>query len=100
MTKMHQAAAVSFERAVREFARWRAVPEKARSPAPAWWWGPAFELIGVTQPMPQAWCASLELPDGATYAEGARVLLTSLAGQTSLPWSGGFPGDAEHSDSA
>jgi hypothetical protein len=100
MTTMQQAAAVPFERAVGEFARWRAVPEKARSPAPPWWWGPAFELIDVAQPMPQAWCASLELPEGATYAEGAQVLLTSLAGQTSLPWPGGFPGDAAHSDSA
>ena len=100
MATMHQAAAVTFERVVHEFARWRAVPEKARSPAPPWWWGPAFEVIGVAQPMPQAWCASLELPESATYAEGAQVLLTSLAGQASLPWPGGFPGDAAHSDSA
>ena len=49
---MHQASNLQFERAVREFARWRAVPEPDRSPAPAWWWGPAFEVIGVRQPMP------------------------------------------------
>jgi len=70
---MHQAANVQFERAVHEFARWRAVPEDARSPAPAWWWGSAFEVRGVPQPMPAAWCASLELPDSATYAVGAAI---------------------------
>jgi hypothetical protein len=30
---MHQAAIFEFERAAREFARWRAVPEAERSPA-------------------------------------------------------------------
>jgi hypothetical protein len=90
---MHQA--VQFERAVHEFARWRAVPEQERSPAPAWWWGTAFELRDVTQPMPDSWCASLELPERATVAEGAELFLKSLAGQTSLPWAGGFPGHAQ-----
>ena len=89
---MHQAANVQFERAVDEFARWRAVPEQDRSPAPAWWWGPAFEVLGTRQPMPADWCARLELPDGSTFADGAKVFLNSLAGQTSLPWPGGFPG--------
>jgi hypothetical protein len=88
---MHQAANVSFGRAVDEFVRWRTVPEKARSPAPAWWWGPAFELIGAQQRMPAPWCTGLALPDGAAYADGARVFLNSLAGQTSLPWPGDFP---------
>jgi hypothetical protein len=95
---MHQAANVQFERAVREFARWCAIPEQARSPAPAWWWGPAFEVLDVQLPMPAAWCASLKLPGGATYADGAEVFLKSLAGQTSLPWPGEFPRKAEHSD--
>ncbi len=97
---MHQAADMQFERAVREFVRWRAVPEQARSPAPAWWWGTAFELRDIRQPMPQAWCASLELPDGATFAEGAQVFLGSLADQTSLPWPGDFPGHLEQPKSA
>ncbi|MGD0846557.1 hypothetical protein [Bradyrhizobium sp.] len=92
---MHQAANVQFERAVHEFVRWRAVPEQTRSPAPAWWWGSAFELRDVRQPMPEAWCESLELPDRATYADGAAIFLESLAGQTSLPWPGGFPGHAQ-----
>jgi hypothetical protein len=93
---MHQAANVQFERAVREFVRWRAVPEQARSPAPAWWWGTAFELRDVQWPMPDAWCASLELPNRATYAEGAVVFLKCLADQTLLPWPGGFPGHVAH----
>ena len=40
---MHQAANLQFERIVDEFVRWRAIKEDERSPAPAWWWGPAFE---------------------------------------------------------
>jgi len=44
---MHQSANLSFERVVHEFARWRAVPEQQRSAAPSWWWGPAFEALGL-----------------------------------------------------
>jgi hypothetical protein len=97
---MHQAANVPFERVVREFAQWRAVPEQERSPAPAWWWGPAFEIRGVRQPMPAAWCSSLELPDGSSFATGAEVFLQSLAGQTSLPWTADFPRKTGYSNSA
>jgi hypothetical protein len=97
---MHQASNMQFERAVREFARWRAVPEPDRSPAPTWWWGPAFELIGVQQPMPADWCARLELPDGSTIADGAQLFLDSLAGQTSPTWPDSFPGHPKHSDQA
>ena len=97
---MHQAANVQFERAVDEFVRWRAIPEDERSPAPAWWWGPAFEVFGVQQPMPAAWCASLELPDDATYADGAQIFLKYLADQTSLTWPDDFPGKARHSNPA
>ncbi|WP_425116052.1 hypothetical protein [Bradyrhizobium sp.] len=97
---MHQAASVQLERAVGEFARWRQVPEDHRSPAPAWWWGPAFEVLGVKQPMPAGWCAILELPDGATYADGAEIFLKCLVGQTSLTCPGDFPGKAEQSNSA
>ncbi len=70
---------MQFERAVREFARWRAVPKERQSAAPAWWWGPAFEVSGQPQPMPADWCARLELPVGATLADGAAVLLKSIA---------------------
>jgi hypothetical protein len=57
-------------------------------------------VIGVQQPMPADWCARLELPDGSTLADGAEVFLECLAGQTSLPWPGDFPGHAGHSDLA
>ena len=97
---MHQAANLQFERAVREFARWRAVPEQDRSQAPGWWWAPAFEVRGVRQSMPADWCARLELPIGATYADGARVFFKSLEDQTSLPWPGDFPGHAKESNPA
>ena len=91
---MHQAANLQFERAVDEYVQWRAVPEPDRSAAPAWWWGPAFEIRGVQQPMPAEWCASLELADGSSIADGAALFLDALAGQTLLPWSGDFPGKA------
>jgi hypothetical protein len=97
---MHQAANVQFERAVDEFVQWRAVSEDERSPAPAWWWGPAFEVLGVPQPMPAAWCASLELVDGATYADGAEIFLECLADQTSLTWPNDFPRKARYSNPA
>jgi len=93
---MHWAANVQFERAVDEFVRWRAVPEDERSPAPAWWWGPAFEVLGVQQPMPADWRACLQLADGATYADGAELFLKCLADQTSLTWPGDFPRKAKH----
>ena len=97
---MHQAAKDQFERVVHEFVRWRAVAEEERSPAPGWWWGPAFEIRGVQQPMPAEWCLSLELPGGSTYAEGAQVFLDSVANQTSLPWPDGFPRRLGHSIAA
>ena len=93
---MHPAANVPFERAVREFASWRAVAEPDRSPAPAWWWGPAFEVHSIQQKMPADWCARLELADGATYADGAEVFLASLADQTHPTWPSAFPGRATH----
>ncbi len=65
---MHPAARLQFERMIGEYARWRAVPEKERSPAPAWWWGPAMELRNAPQSLPAEWCAELGLPDHATYA--------------------------------
>jgi hypothetical protein len=97
---MHQAASVQFERIVGEFAQWRAVPEPERSPAPAWWWGPAFEMRGAPQPMPAEWCSSLKLPIGSSFAIGAEVFLQSLADQTSLPWAADFPRNAGYSNSA
>ena len=95
---MHHAASLQFERIVAEFVRWRGVPEDARSPAPAWWWGPAFEVNGLQNPMPAEWCAGLGLPGDATYTDGARVFFKSLAGQTSPAWPDHFPRRPEHSN--
>jgi hypothetical protein len=88
---MHPAARLQFESVVREFARWRAVPELERSPAPAWWWQPAFQVASRLEPMPALWCHRLEIPVGSTYAVGAEVLMAALADQTSLPWPEEFP---------
>jgi hypothetical protein len=93
-------AKLSFERIVDEYARWRAVSQEDRSPAPGWWWGPAFEVLGADQAIPAEWCANLELPEGATYGDGARIFLGSLADQKFLPWPGDFPGKATYSHPA
>jgi hypothetical protein len=50
--------------------------------------------------MPAAWCASLALPEGARYADGAAVFLKSLADQTALPWPDDFPRRARDPDPA
>ena len=88
---MHQATRLQFERIVDEFVRWREIPEEERSPAPAWWWGPALEALGLQHQLPAEWRTGLGLPDGATCADGAAIFLKSLAGQASLPWTGEFP---------
>ncbi|MDB5504128.1 MAG: hypothetical protein JWR89_4030, partial [Tardiphaga sp.] len=43
---VHPAEKFQFGRAVHEYARWLAVAEDERSPAPAWWWSPAFAVRG------------------------------------------------------
>jgi hypothetical protein len=97
---MHPAAEPQFSRAVREYARWRAVPEAERSPAPAWWWQPAFEVREQQELMSPIWCNHLELPTGSTYAAGAAVLMAALADQTSLPWPDEFPRKRERDQEA
>jgi hypothetical protein len=89
--KMHPAAKLQFERTAREFAQWRAVPVTDRSPAPAWWWQPAFEVVAQHEGMGALMCYRLQLPVGSTYAAGAAVLMATLADQTSLPWPDEFP---------
>jgi len=88
---MHQAAKFEFERAAREYAQWRAVPEAERSPAPGWWWGPAFAVHTEQEEMSAQWCARLELSPSSTYAAGAAVLMNALSDQTTLSWPDEFP---------
>jgi hypothetical protein len=88
---MHPAAKLQFERMIGEFVRWRQVPEGARSPAPAWWWGPAMELRNIPESLPVEWCADLGLPDGATVTAGADVFLKAMAGETLVPLPYDFP---------
>jgi hypothetical protein len=92
---MNPAAVLQFERMIGEYARWRAVPERERSPAPAWWWGPAMELRNVADPLPAEWCLQLGLPEHSTCAAGAKIFLAAFAGQTLLPWPYDFPGKTD-----
>ncbi|OAF05190.1 hypothetical protein AYJ54_22330 [Bradyrhizobium centrolobii] len=95
---MHQAARLEFERVMDEFARWHAVSEDERSPAPAWWWGPAMAVFDDHEPMRSAWCCQLGLGEGASFADGARRLLALFAEQTSLPTANDFPSKAQSAD--
>jgi hypothetical protein len=90
---MHPAAKFQFERTAREFSQWRAVPEEDRSPAPAWWWQPAIEVVAQHEEMAALLYYRLQLPVGSTYAAGAAVLMATLADQTSLRWPDEFPRD-------
>jgi hypothetical protein len=99
ISMMHLAAKLQFERVVDEFARWRALPEEDRPPAPAWWWGPAIEVRSIPSQMPADWCARLDLPGGASYAAGAKILFRSLAGQTVQPWPYDFSSKVSSTDS-
>ena len=95
---MHQAARLQFERVMDEFAQWRTVPKRERSPAPAWWWGPAMAVLDEHEAMRGAWCSDLGLREGSSFAEGARAILALFASQTSLPWPYDFPRKAEVGD--
>lgn len=87
-----------FKRQVREYARWLAVPEADRSPAPGWWWGPAFAARDSSEPLPAAWTGLLRLPAGACYADAARLFLGAMAEQAFQPWPSAFPGREPLSD--
>jgi hypothetical protein len=97
---MHQAAKLQFERIASEYAKWRAVPGQTRSPAPAWWWGPAMDARDDPATMSPELCASLELPPGSSYGDAAEVLMTALATQTSLTQPDEFPGQQRQTDPA
>ena len=97
---MHQATTIQFERIAREFALWRTVPADERSPAPAWWWGPAMDILDEAETMSAELCASFELPPGSSYGGGAEVLMKALAEQTSLAWPDEFPRKLRQPDTA
>lgn len=88
---IHPAAKFQFERAVHEYARWHAVAADERSPAAAWWWAPALAVSNVQDTLPAGWAEMIGLPQGASYADGARLFLAAMAEQTSLPWPDDFP---------
>jgi hypothetical protein len=88
---MHPAAKTQFARIAAEYADWRAIAEEERSPAPAWWWGPAMDALDEAETMSPELCANLELPAGSSYRAAAGLLMAALAGQTSLPWPDEFP---------
>ncbi|MGQ0685858.1 hypothetical protein [Bradyrhizobium sp.] len=83
---MHPAAELQLERVIDEYAQWRAITEAERPPAPAWWWGPALDVRELATALPASSCRRLGLPDAATYSDAAKLLLGSLAGQSSMPW--------------
>jgi hypothetical protein len=66
-------------------------PEEDRSPAPAWWWQPAIEVVAQREEMGALLCYRLQVPVGSTYAAGAAVLMATLADETTLPWPDEFP---------
>jgi hypothetical protein len=94
---MHPAAKLQFERTAREFAQWRAVPEEDRSPAPAWWWQPAIDVVAQHEEMGALLCYRLQVSVGSTYAAGAAVLMGALADQTSFALAGRIPPKAKSS---
>ena len=89
---MQPALAFQFERAVNEYAQWKAVQPEARSDAATWWWGTAMAAVEEKTAMPVEWCVTLGLPDQSSYAEGAAVFIKALSSQTDLPWPDAFPG--------
>jgi hypothetical protein len=97
---MHQAGKLQFERIAAEYASWRGVADDERSPAPAWWWGPAIDTQDETETMSPELCAGFELPTGSLYGDAADLLMTALAGQTSLSWPDQFPRKQRQADRA
>jgi len=87
---MLEALKIQFERAVKEYAEWRAVPDHERSDAPAWW-GTAMDALGQQAAMPIEWCSILGVSAGASFSEGALVLMAPIVRQTHSPWPSEFP---------
>lgn len=88
---MQAAQLFQFERAVREYAVWLAVPQHERSPAPAWWWATALALRNDPQILPAELATPLNAAPTATCGDAAQMMLDAFAGQTSQPWPDEFP---------
>jgi hypothetical protein len=97
---MDGSARMQFERIAAEYAAWRAVPEQERSPAPAWWWGPAMEALDGRGAMSSVLCVGFALPPGSSYGEAAETLMKALAEQTSLSSPDEFPKKLHQPDPA
>ena len=89
---MHPAAHTQFDRLITEYQIWMAVPERDRSPAPGWWWGPAIAWRDRPGALPGGFAQRLGLAEGAGNAEAAGVFLEALAGQIHPAWPEQFPG--------
>jgi hypothetical protein len=96
---MHPAIKLQFERVVDEYGKWRSIAEIERPPAPAWWWGPALDVRGLSIALTHSSCRRMGLPSGATYADAAGVLLASLAGQNLVSWPYDFSRKVASTDS-
>jgi hypothetical protein len=53
---------LQFERVIDEYAKWRAIAESERPPAPAWWWGPALDVRGLCRQLAAGLVRRLGLP--------------------------------------
>jgi len=93
---MHAAAKAQLDRQVGEYLTWMAVPERDRSPAPGWWWGPALALREMPGALPADLAQKLGLPEGAKPAEAAHLFFDAMADQTHLPWPEQFPRRYRH----
>jgi hypothetical protein len=86
---MHPADKLQFERVAREYSQWRSVPEEERSPAPAWWWQPAIQVLSQDEEMPALSCYQarascwIEVLCGRRCAHGAdrKANFPALAGR-------------------
>lgn len=85
------ALSLQFERAAAEFRRWRDVPECDRSPAPAWWWSSALAFRQSTVVLTPDQASAFGLPNGASAAQAADLMLSALADQVHQPWPDEFP---------